>query len=92
MDNDTTGRTEHYDEIDLRELFSVLWEGKISILLVLALSAVISVAFALSLPNKYKSEALLAPRAVGFHLRQTLPQEGTRNQPFDAESDRPNPR
>ena len=65
MDNDTTGLAAYDDEIDLRELFSVLWEGKLKIALVTALSAVISVSVALNLPNKYTSEALLAPRAEG---------------------------
>ena len=65
MDNETTGRSEYDDEIDLREFFSVLWEGKLSIALVTALSAVIAVSVALYLPNKYTSEALLAPRVDG---------------------------
>jgi capsular polysaccharide biosynthesis protein len=65
MDNETTDRSEYDDEIDLRELFSVLWEGKLSIALVTALSAVIAVSVALYLPNKYTSEALLAPRIDG---------------------------
>ena len=37
MDNDTTGLAAYDDEIDLRELFSVLWEGKRTIALVTAL-------------------------------------------------------
>ena len=65
MDNDTTRLAEYDDEIDLRELFSILWKGKLSILSVTALSAVISVSIALYLPNKYTSEALLAPRVDG---------------------------
>ncbi len=57
--------TEDDDEIDLRELFSALWDGKLTIAFVTALSALISVSVALYLPNKYTSEALLAPRAEG---------------------------
>ncbi|NCG40143.1 MAG: LPS O-antigen length regulator [Actinobacteria bacterium] len=53
------------DEIDLRELFSVLWSGKKIILAVTALAAFISVVYALSLPNIYQSEALLAPKMEG---------------------------
>lgn len=49
------------DEIDLRELFGVLWHGKGWIIGITILFAVASVAFALSQPNTYKSEALLAP-------------------------------
>ena len=79
MDNETTGLAAYDDEIDLRELFSVLWEGKLTIALVTALSAVISVSVALDLPNKYTSEALLAPRAeggVGGGLGQLASQYG----------------
>ncbi len=53
------------DEIDLRELFSVLWSGKKIILAVTALAAFISVVCALFLPNIYQSEALLAPKIEG---------------------------
>jgi uncharacterized protein involved in exopolysaccharide biosynthesis len=49
------------DEIDLRELFSVLWDGKWSIIGLTSIAAVIAVVYALSLPNIYRSEALLAP-------------------------------
>lgn len=48
------------DEIDLRELFYALWRGKWIILLTTAVFAVGGVLFALSQPNTYKSEALLA--------------------------------
>ena len=49
------------DEIDLRELFTVLWNGKIKIIAVTAVFAIASVIYALSLPNQYKATALLAP-------------------------------
>jgi uncharacterized protein involved in exopolysaccharide biosynthesis len=49
------------DDIDLRELFSVIWQGKWLIIAITALFAIGSVFFALSQPNIYKSEALLAP-------------------------------
>ncbi|MCL1141554.1 Wzz/FepE/Etk N-terminal domain-containing protein [Shewanella gaetbuli] len=49
------------DEIDLRELFSVIWQGKWLIIAITAVFAFGSVIFALSQPNMYKSEALLAP-------------------------------
>jgi LPS O-antigen subunit length determinant protein (WzzB/FepE family) len=51
----------HDDEIDLRELFGVLWRGKVQIVLVTALLAVLGILYALYLPNVYRSEALLAP-------------------------------
>ncbi len=49
------------DEIDLRELFAALWKGKWVIVAVTFVFAVGAVLYALSLPNIYKSDALLAP-------------------------------
>jgi uncharacterized protein involved in exopolysaccharide biosynthesis len=49
------------DEIDLRDLWNVIWRGKWIIIAVTAIFAIASVFYALSLPNIYKSEALLAP-------------------------------
>lgn len=49
------------DEIDLRELFAVLWAGKNKILAITAVFALVSVIYALSVPNQYKATALLAP-------------------------------
>ena len=49
------------DEIDLRELFSVIWKGKWIIIAITFVFAVASVVFAISQPNIYKSEALLSP-------------------------------
>jgi uncharacterized protein involved in exopolysaccharide biosynthesis len=49
------------DEIDLKELFMVLWGGKWLISAVTSLAAAVSVVVALSLPNIYTANALLAP-------------------------------
>jgi uncharacterized protein involved in exopolysaccharide biosynthesis len=49
------------DEIDLRELFAVIWQGKWLIIAITAVFAIGSVIFAINQPNIYKSEALLAP-------------------------------
>jgi uncharacterized protein involved in exopolysaccharide biosynthesis len=49
------------DEIDLKELFNVLWAAKKLILGITSVFAVVSVIYALSLPNQYKASALLAP-------------------------------
>ena len=49
------------DEIDLRELFGVLWKGKWLIVLTTVLAAGLAVAVALKMPNIYRSEALLSP-------------------------------
>lgn len=53
------------EEVDLRELFAVLWGERVRIAIGVVLSAVVSVSVALYLPNKYTSEALLAPRTDG---------------------------
>ncbi|EJG1788572.1 chain length determinant family protein [Vibrio parahaemolyticus VP250] len=49
------------DEIDLRELLKALWKGKWIILVSTFVFAISSVLYALSLPNIYKADALLAP-------------------------------
>ena len=49
------------DEIDLRELFTAIWQGKWIIIAITTLFAVASVFYAINQPNIYKSEALLAP-------------------------------
>lgn len=49
------------DEIDLRELWNVFWLGKWWVIGITFLFAVAGVAYALSLPNIYRSEVLLAP-------------------------------
>ena len=53
------------DKIDLRELFLVLWEGKVLITMVTGLAAFVSVVVALSMPNIYQSTAILAPKSDG---------------------------
>ena len=50
------------DEIDLKELFLVLWEGKLLITFITGFVAACAVLFALWLPNIYESKALLAPK------------------------------
>lgn len=70
---------QHDDEIDLREVFAVLWAAKNMILGVILASGLISVAVALSLPDKYTSQALLAPRSesgAGGSLGQMAAQFG----------------
>ena len=49
------------DEIDLKELFSALWAGKLWIISTTLVASVIAIALAISMPNIYHSEALLAP-------------------------------
>ena len=56
---------EYDDEIDLKELFLVLWNDKKVIVQITVVAAAISVVFALSQPNIYESKALLAPKTEG---------------------------
>ena len=49
------------DEIDLRELFRVLWAGKWLIGGITIAAAIIAIIVVLLLPNIYRAEALLAP-------------------------------
>ena len=52
------------DEIDLKELFNVLWSAKMLIIQITAIFAIGSVAYSLSLTNYYKSESLLLTRSA----------------------------
>lgn len=49
------------DEIDLKELFSALWFGKVFVLAITMMFCISAVFYALSMPDVYKSEVLLAP-------------------------------
>ncbi|WP_299266757.1 Wzz/FepE/Etk N-terminal domain-containing protein [uncultured Psychrosphaera sp.] len=49
------------DEIDLKELWRAIWQGKLLVIFITAIFSIASVFYALSLPDIYKSEALLAP-------------------------------
>ena len=77
MQNDVQNDTQYDDGIDLRELFMVLWAGKIKIIVITALFAIASVIYALSVPNQYKATALLAPaQSSGGGLSGALGQLG----------------
>ena len=51
----------HDNEIDLKELFLVIWRKKILIGSITSLAAIFSVLYALNLPNIYTSQSLIAP-------------------------------
>jgi LPS O-antigen subunit length determinant protein (WzzB/FepE family) len=80
MDNSTPDQpslNQYDDEIDLRELFGVLWAGKIKIIAITAVFAIASIIYALSVPNQYKATALLAPaQSDGGGLSGALGQLG----------------
>ncbi len=61
----TMSSQQYDDELDLRELFRVLWAGKWLISGFMFVAAVISVIIALMLPNVYRADALLAPNDHG---------------------------
>ena len=65
MQNDTQAPQPYDDEIDLRELFSVVWAGKILIVAITAVFALVSVGYALSLANQYKASAVVSPADTG---------------------------
>ena len=65
MQNEIQAPQTYDDEIDLRELFSVLWAGKKLIVAVTAVFAVVSVIYALSLANQYKASAVVSPADSG---------------------------
>ena len=63
------------DEIDLLELFQVLWSGKWLIGAITGFAAVLSVVVALMLPNIYTGSALLAPASdLGGSMRGLMQQ------------------
>ncbi len=63
MDNNVLNQPQaHFDdEMNLRELFTVLWVDKIKIITVMAMFAILSVFYALSVPNQYRASVLLEP-------------------------------
>ena len=66
------------DEIDLKELFNVLWGGRWLISTVTGIATAISVVVALSLPNIYTASALLAPaESSGGGLSGLMKQYGS---------------
>lgn len=76
MDGDSNVNS-YDDEIDLKELFLVLWAGKFLIVAITAVFAISSVLYALSIPNQYKATALLAPaQSDGGGLSSALGQLG----------------
>jgi uncharacterized protein involved in exopolysaccharide biosynthesis len=47
--------------MDMREIFSAIWKEKLTIIIVCTIAIIVSVIYALSLPNTYKSAVLLSP-------------------------------
>ncbi|WAJ69384.1 Wzz/FepE/Etk N-terminal domain-containing protein [Catenovulum adriaticum] len=55
LDSDFSAPVPGDDEIDLRELWNVIWAGKFKIIAISAVFAIASVIYALSLPNIYRA-------------------------------------
>ncbi len=65
--------TKYFDEeIDVFELIKVLWKRRIVIFFITVLSAIMSVMYALSLPNIYTSKSLLSPIQANNSLSSQL--------------------
>jgi LPS O-antigen subunit length determinant protein (WzzB/FepE family) len=61
VENNIENDTQLNYEIDLQELFGVLWAGIQKIIAITVVFSFISVIYALSLPNQFQATALLAP-------------------------------
>ena len=60
------------DEIDLRELFNVLWEGKWIIVSLTSFISIIVLIYSLLLPNIYEAKAMLVPVNSSSGIAGTL--------------------
>jgi len=77
VQNELKSTDQYDDEIDLRELFSVLWDGKKLIVGITAVFALAAVFYALSIPNQYRATALVSPaEGSGGGLSDALGQLG----------------
>tara|TARA_B100001057_G_scaffold63877_1_gene57433 strand:+ start:347 stop:1306 length:960 start_codon:yes stop_codon:yes gene_type:complete len=72
MQNNTDNIDNYDAEIDLKELFLILWNKKILISFITTIAAILSLLYALSLPNIYSSHALLAPSNPNESLTSKL--------------------
>tara|TARA_B100000767_G_C19766149_1_gene537586 strand:+ start:1540 stop:2463 length:924 start_codon:yes stop_codon:yes gene_type:complete len=65
MNNNTNTNTSYNpdDELDFRELFQVIWQGKWIVVAIVTFFSITAIIYSLSLPNIYQSKALLSPVA-----------------------------
>ena len=59
--NINTKATANQEEIDLKQLFDAIWSGKWIIISLTSSLSIMAVLYSITLPNVYKSEALLSP-------------------------------
>ena len=57
----TSSNDKNEKEIDLKEIFDVLFNGKVIIGAITALFSIVAVIYSLLLPNVYQSKAILSP-------------------------------
>jgi LPS O-antigen subunit length determinant protein (WzzB/FepE family) len=62
------------DEIDLRELFHVLWDKRFYIGVITSIFSLISIIYALMLPNIYQSQAVMMPMEDNQGMSEMLGQ------------------
>jgi len=60
------------DEIDLKELFKVFWDGKLLLVSITSFFSVVAVLYSLSLPNIYQSTAILSPVGEENTMNQAI--------------------
>lgn len=58
-----------YDEINLRELFTIIWRGKWTVILITFLFTLVSIVYAVKQPDIYRSEVLLAPSSESSDMK-----------------------
>jgi len=73
MNQNNNNNVENYDnEIDLLKIFKVVWERKFFIGSFTSLAAILTVIYALNLPNVYTSSALLSPTSQDDSISSSL--------------------
>lgn len=63
MNENLNNINQYEDAIDIKNILSIIWKKKNIVIAITFVSAILSVAYSLSLPNIYKSNALLLPEA-----------------------------
>lgn len=60
------------NEIDFKEIFQIIWQGKWFVVAITSFFSIIAVIYSLSLPNIYQSKALLSPVEGQSGITQAL--------------------
>ena len=68
----TENNTFSDDEIDLRQLFKVIWDDKKIIIAITSFFSLAAVIYSLLLPNIYESKALLSPVGEQVSSNQSM--------------------